>query len=116
MATVVRTLLRGLPCSSSRRYAQIIKLAFFFMLALSVTVLTGGGSTAMAQQTSTQFADGLTTPQGGLVLSGPAINPATGNPFRHLWTADAVNGLCRLDPDVDAAGLHAINLATCLST
>src|SRR5215469_8132935 len=114
MATVVRTW--GLPCSSSRRYAQIIKLAFVFMLALSVTILTGGGSTAMDQQTSTQFADGLTTPQGGLVLSGTAINPATGNPFRHLWTADAANGLCRLDPDVDTPDVHKINPATCVST
>src|SRR5215472_11622656 len=87
------------------------------MLALSITVaLTAGGATAMAQQTATQFATGLTTPQGGLILSGTAINPATGNPFRHLWTADAVNGLCRLDPDVDTPDVHKINPATCVST
>jgi uncharacterized repeat protein (TIGR01451 family) len=75
-----------------------------------------GSSVATAQQTSTQFASGLNTPQGGLILSGSAINPATGNPFRHLWTADAVNGLCRLDPDVDTVALHAVNPATCLNT
>src|SRR5215472_10488056 len=76
-------------------------------------LLVAGAATA---QTSAQFASGLVTPQGGLVLSGTAINPATGKPFRHLWTADAVNGLCRLDPDVDTVGLHAINATTCLNT
>jgi hypothetical protein len=92
---------------------------FNVILALSLPVavmLMAGSSVAMAQQTTAQFASGLITPQGGLVLSGTAVNPATGNPFRHLWTADAVNGLCRLDPDVDTVGLHAVNPATCLNT
>lgn len=79
-------------------------------------MLIGASSAALAQQTSSQFATGLTTPQGGLVLSGTAINPATGNPFRHLWTADAVNGLCRIDPDVDTPAAQTINHATCVST
>jgi len=78
-------------------------------------ILSAGSSLAMAQQTSTQFANGLTTPQGGLVLSGSAINPATGNPFRYLWTADA-NGLCRLTPDVDSPAAHSIDPTTCVST
>lgn len=83
---------------------------------LVALMLMAGSSVAMAQQTTAQFASGLSTPQGGLVLSGSAINPATGNPFRHLWTADAVNGLCRLDPDVDTVGLHAVNPAICVNT
>ena len=74
------------------------------------------GSPAMAQQSTTQFAAGVNSPQGGLVLAGTGINPATGNSFRHLWTADPINGLCRLDPDVDTVASHSINLATCLST
>lgn len=69
-----------------------------------------------AQTTSIQFAAGLTTPQGGVVLTGTGINPATGQLFRHLWSADPVNGLCRLDPDIDSPGPHAINAATCLTT
>lgn len=85
-------------------------------LALPVALMLMAGTVGMAQQTTAQFASGVSTPQGGLVLSGTAINPATGNPFRHLWTADAVNGLCRLDPDVDTVGLHAINSATCVNT
>src|SRR5215471_2502270 len=80
------------------------------------TIFFASFAVALAQQTSSQFATGLTTPAGGLVLSGSAINPATGNPFRHLWTADAANGFCRLDPDVDTPAAHAINPATCLST
>jgi hypothetical protein len=100
-----------------RRSAFFTFAARLFSLALLITMMLMAESTAaMAQQTSSQFATGLTTPQGGLILSGTAINPATGNPFRHLWTADAANGFCRLDPDVDTAAAHAINPATCLST
>jgi hypothetical protein len=95
--------------------AQLFRLALAVVLSVAV-LLMASSHVATAQQTSTQFASGLNTPQGGLVLSGTAINPATGNPFRHLWTADAVNGLCRLDPDVDTVALHAVNPATCLNT
>src|SRR5215468_442137 len=95
--------------------ARLLRLTLVAVLSVAV-LLMAGNMVATAQQTTTQFASGLNTPQGGLVLSGSAISPATGNPFRHLWTADAVNGLCRLDPDVDTIALHAINLATCLNT
>ena len=71
--------------------------------------------TAQAQ-TTVQFASGVTAPQGGVILQGAAINPNTGAPVRHLWSADATNGLCRLDPDLDTAGAHSINPATCLKT
>lgn len=102
------------------RTAILRAVARFFnrelLIALPLAAMLMAGSVAMAQQTSTQFASGVITPQGGVVLSGTAINPATGNSFRHLWTADAVNGLCRLDPDVDTVGLHAVNPATCLNT
>lgn len=92
-----------------------LNLALGIVVAITA-VLAAGSGPAMAQQSTTQFTGGVNTPQGGLVLTGTAINPATGNPFRHLWTADAVNGLCRLDPDVDTVASHAINPATCLST
>jgi hypothetical protein len=99
-----------------RRSAVVTFAARLCSLALVITMtLIAGSSAAMAQQTSTQFAVQLTTPQGGLVLSGSAINPATGNPFRFLWTADA-NGLCRLSPDVDSPAAHAIDPTTCVST
>jgi len=107
----MKHLIRKAPISAA---AEKLKRA---VLALTIAlVLMAASSVAMAQQTSTQFATGLTTPQGGLVLSGTAINPATGNPFRFLWTADAVNGFCRLDPDVDTPVVHKINPVTCLST
>ena len=91
--------------------ARLLSLALVIMI-----MLISASSAVLAQQTSSQFATGLTTPQGGLVLSGTAINPATGNPFRHLWTADAANGFCRLDPDVDTPATHTLTSATCLST
>jgi hypothetical protein len=103
--------------SNPRTPRRVRSLRFALVRILSVLVLLSASSTiAMAQQTASLFATGLTTPQGGLVLSGTAINPATGNPFRYLWTADAANGFCRLDPDVDTPAAHAINPATCLST
>lgn len=71
-------------------------------------------SWASAQTITTQFASGVTAPQGGAILSGSAINPATGKPIRFLWSGDPVNGLCRLDPDLDTAGIHTINPATCV--
>src|SRR5262249_34697495 len=77
---------------------------------LLTKALLAASDVAIAQQSTTQFAAGVNTPQGGLVLAGTGINPATGNPFRHLWTADPVNGLCRLDPDVDTVAAHSINL------
>lgn len=75
-------------------------------------VLAAGAASA---QSPTEFATGVTSPGGGLVLSGTAINPATGQPYRHLWTSDQGGfGLCRLDPDVDTPGPHFINGGTCM--
>ena len=100
-----------------RRCTVVAVAGRLLSLALVLTMmLIGASSAALAQQTSSQFVTGLATPQGGLVLSGTAVNPATGNPFRHLWTADAVNGLCRIDPDVDTPAAQTINHATCVST
>ncbi|HEU4413647.1 MAG TPA: hypothetical protein VFT65_02605, partial [Candidatus Angelobacter sp.] len=48
---------------------------------------------------NTLLATGFTLPYGAQVLNGTTINPATGKPFRHLWTGDT-GGLCRLDPDL----------------
>lgn len=69
-----------------------------------------------AQPSTIQFATGVPGAFGAVVLNGAGINPATGNFFRYLWTADAVNGLCRLDPDIDTAGVHGINPATCVTS
>ncbi len=70
--------------------------------------------TAMAQ-VRTPFATGVTEPLGGLILSGSAVNPQTGKPYRHLWNSDQGGfGLCRLDPDIDTPGPHSVNINTCL--
>lgn len=73
-------------------------------------------ATAAHAQTVIQFTGGIGTPGGGVVLAGSAINPSTGTPYRHLWSADAVNGLCRMDPDLDTQASHTVNLATCISS
>lgn len=69
-----------------------------------------------AQTTTTLFATGINAPGGGVILGGTAISAASGQLVRHLWSADARNGLCRIDPDVDTTGNHAINPATCIHT
>ena len=75
-----------------RRSAVTVAVRILSRALVITMMLIAGSIAAMAQQSSSQFATGLTTPAGGLVLSGTAINPTTGNPFRHLWTADAANG------------------------
>ena len=72
--------------------------------------------TASAQTTVIQFTSGVNTPGGGVVLAGTALNPSTGQPLRFLWAADPVNGLCRIDPDVDTQVAHTLNPATCVTT
>ncbi|MGZ7090048.1 MAG: fibronectin type III domain-containing protein [Candidatus Angelobacter sp.] len=55
----------------------------------------------------------VTAPLGGIILKGTALSTTTGQPERHLWVADAVSGICRVDPDLDSPGPYAMNLQTC---
>ena len=55
----------------------------------------------------------VTAPLGSIILTGTALSPATGQPERHLWVADATAGICRVDPDLDSPGPYAMNLQTC---
>jgi hypothetical protein len=68
-------------------------LALFFGLTNAVAQI----STPTAS--NTLLDTGFTLPYGAQVLAGNAINPATGKPFRHLWTADS-------------GGLNSVDLAT----
>jgi uncharacterized repeat protein (TIGR01451 family) len=82
---------------------------------LCLAVFAFALSSAYAQTATTLFASGgITRPESGVILSGSAINPSTGQPYRHLWYGDAVNGVCRIDPDVDTPGRHFVNAGTCL--
>ena len=75
----------------------------------------GNQGLSIRPATLVKFADGVTAPAGGAVLSGSGINPATGKPYRHLWSGDQGGfGLCRLDPDIDSPGPHLMNAATCI--
>lgn len=96
-----------------------IKTIFLYCI-LIFFVLFSGVEKAVAQTgtptaSNTLLATGFTLPYGAQVLNGSAINPATGKPFRHLWTADT-GGLCRLDPDLDAGAPFTVNTATCMTT
>src|SRR5581483_11393115 len=84
-------------------------------LWMGIVMLASLAAPTANAQVQTPFATGVTEPIGGLVLSGTAINPFTGNPYRHLWTSDQAGfGMCRLDPDVDTPGPHTINPNTCI--
>ena len=93
---------------------------FSLSCALATLLVLSGFVSAFAQATSptasnTLLATGFTLPYGAQVLNGSAVNPATGKPFRHLWSGDT-GGLCRLDPDLDTGAPLAVNAATCITT
>jgi len=82
---------------------------------ISLVIFAGMAAPAASAQLPTPFATGVTSPGGGMVLTGTAINPKTGTPYRHLWTSDQGGfGLCRIDPDVDTPGPHFLNSGFCM--
>ncbi|HET9364644.1 MAG TPA: fibronectin type III domain-containing protein [Candidatus Angelobacter sp.] len=48
--------------------------------------------------------DHNTNPLAGIIMQGTAISDITGLPVRHLWVADTAASICRMDPEIDAAG------------
>src|SRR5262249_30116832 len=94
-------------------------IGLILLLAVASMPMSGQGLTFInPPTTTTPYAVPVTAPTGGLILPGATINPATGQHVRYLWYGDAgaVGGLCRVDPDVDSPGPHALNTATCIST
>jgi len=106
--------------SRCRFTAQTFVLLFAAMCALATMA---AAQTSINPATSTiQFAgspntDGavssFTAPAGGIVLNGTRISAITGRPARYLWVGDGNFGLCRVDPEIDAPGIHDINDGTC---
>ena len=89
---------------------------------LMIGLATNGASaqTAITPSTTTLQIAGspdpqspITAPDGGIIMYGSAISPATNQPVRHLWVADGSAGICRIDPDLDSPGPFAINPETC---
>ena len=86
-------------------------IAFFFFLVQFI-VFSGAAVAALV----TQISSGLTAPNSGVILSGTAVNQATGLPYRHLWVPDHLSGVCRMDPELDSgATTYTINRSTCIS-
>ena len=90
---------------------RCILLTLVFFVTVNMIAQTGPPTAS-----DTLLATGFSLPYGAQVLNGSAINPATGKPFRHLWTADTTDGLCRLDPDLDTGGPFTVNAASCITT
>ena len=117
------------PNGISRKHAHNKFLtsmsAVFFLCAVFSASANAQSTTTLFAGTQNPAAFGLadvTLPGPGIILPGTAINPATGLPVRHLWYGDDIQGLCRVDPDVDSAGTspgpglgaHATNFLTCV--
>lgn len=88
------------------------------LLAFASTAVLGQSFTFInPPTTTTPYVVPVTAPTSGLILPGTNLNALTGQPVRFLWYGDAgAGGFCRVDPDVDSAGPHAINPATCITT
>ena len=85
-------------------------------LVIAGTLAVMGSAQAISVGT-TLFAppNGVTAPIGGVILPATALSPVNGQPERHLWYADHVRGLCRMDPDLASPAPFAPALATCQS-
>ncbi len=101
-----------------------VRNLFCLITILLLAIVTASAQTIVAPNTTTvQFLGvpnpqgttdaAVTAPLGGIILKGTALSPATGQPERHLWVADATSGICRVDPDLDSPGPYAMNLQTC---
>jgi uncharacterized repeat protein (TIGR01451 family) len=121
MSSSTRTIAaQGKNCVPTLSARNLFCLVTILMLAM----ITANAQTIVTPATTTvqylgvpnpqnNTAATVTAPLGGIILKGTAISPVTGQPFRHLWVADATSGICRIDPDLDSLGPYAINLQTC---
>ncbi len=100
------------------------RIWFCFIILLAFATLTASAQTAVNPPTTTVQYLGIPNPQNttdnavtaplfSIILKGTGISPVTGQPFRHLWVADATSGICRVDPDIDSPGPYKMNLNTC---
>lgn len=85
---------------------------------LSALALLAISGAAGAATTVVVTPNGFTAPKNGFVAYGSALNAAGTAPIRHLWADDHLQGVCRLDPDLDTAtatgAALTINPNTCL--
>src|SRR5215472_4825598 len=122
----------GYGKSDPREIAAINMVFVWVVIFVAVFVGAANAQTVVNQPTTTTLWAGsqditqfgltqFTLPTSGVILSGTAISAITGQPVRHLWYGDAINGICRIDPEVDqvipaTAGIggHSVNLLTCV--
>ncbi len=114
------TAAQGKNCVQTLSARNLFCLVTILMLAIvtanAQTLITPPSTTIQylgVPNPQNNTAAAVTAPLGGIVLKGTATSPVTGQPFRHLWVADATAGICRIDPDLDSPGPYAINLETC---
>lgn len=111
-------------CTRSLALARRIpgRVWFSFIILIAFAAVAGAQTNVAPPTTTVQYLGNpnpqntdspVTAPLGAIVLKGAGISPITGQPFRHLWVADATFGLCRIDPDLDSPGPYALNNNTC---
>ena len=114
------TAAQGKNCVQTLSARNLFCLVTILMLA----IVTANAQTIVTPPTTTVQYLGVPNPQGttdaavtaplgSIILTSTALSPATGQPERHLWVADATSGICRVDPDLDSPGPYAMNLQTC---
>ena len=99
-------------------FCIFILIAFATLTASAQTDITATTNSTTVQylgvpNPQNNAENAVTAPLGAIVLKGTGISPITGQPFRHLWVADATSGICRVDPDLDSPGPYIMNLDTC---
>jgi uncharacterized repeat protein (TIGR01451 family) len=107
-----------------REQISLPRVWLCFIILIALATLSASAQTAVNPPSTTVQYMGIPNPQGttnnaataplfSIVLNGTGISPTTGQPFRHLWVADATSGICRVDPDIDSPGPYQMNLQTC---
>jgi uncharacterized repeat protein (TIGR01451 family) len=120
----IGTIAAVLGCLLILAFAAGTANAQTFQNAPTVTELFAG-----VQNVTVTGPGGLTVPTSGVVAHGTAISQFTNGPLgvdgkfacqepgsttacntvRHIWYGDAINGLCRIDPEVDAPLATPVN-------
>jgi uncharacterized repeat protein (TIGR01451 family) len=91
----------------------VLLLAFAATLNAQTPVNPTTNTILFSGQANQDPQDHNTNPLAGIVMQGTAISQITGRPVRHLWVADTFASICRMDPEIDAAGPWHMNMNSC---
>lgn len=103
----------GQQYASAHIWLCIIVLVFAASLNAQTTVTPTTNTVLFSGSANQDPQDHNTNPLAGIIMQGTAISDITGRPVRHLWVADTAASICRMDPEIDAAGPWHMTNASC---